>query len=233
MRLEDVMDGSAFEMEERAEEGPQEVKDNHEPAPVKKRKREAMESLVGDLISTRTTKVSPALPDPDEEYEAERQVLQRASTSRIEREPTVIIEATRKPSMLQSISRSESFAARPTAGTGRVSSRLSPVRRTSPARNTVEAPAVAQREPSAPPHISADVPPNAKAGPSGVSSSPQFFAGLRFSHDIKESSGGLEKALVTHGAELVSEQRRLAGEDVDYVVIRLCVWRVLMCMIQY
>lgn len=50
---------------------------------------------------------------------------------------------------------------------------------------------------------------------------PQIFAGLRFSHLIDEGYEGLERALVAHGGEVVSEQQRLAGEHVDRVIVRL------------
>ncbi|ORX39769.1 hypothetical protein BD324DRAFT_233372 [Kockovaella imperatae] len=50
---------------------------------------------------------------------------------------------------------------------------------------------------------------------------PRIFDGLRFSHVIQENCESLEKALVGHGGMLVSETERLAGAQVDYIIVRL------------
>jgi len=55
----------------------------------------------------------------------------------------------------------------------------------------------------------------------GRIASTDFYAGLRFSHNIAEQCEGLEKALVTHGGLLVSEKERLDGARVDFIVVRL------------
>lgn len=48
-----------------------------------------------------------------------------------------------------------------------------------------------------------------------------FYDGLRFSHIIDEECVGLENALVAHGGTFVPNEERLAGTEVDYVVVRL------------
>ncbi|WWD15806.1 hypothetical protein CI109_100230 [Kwoniella shandongensis] len=201
VNAEDVINGTSHKPEERrpvAVEAGQPVAtsaaDNAEPAAIRKRKREGLNSLVGELISTTSVKTesspapdghndqSPLLPPPEDKPE-----------------PLKRLEPERKSSMLH-LSRSTSFAA--TAGPSKTSVLPSSDRTDS-------------MPPTAVAHAVVDAAPQ-----QGGSS--RFFDGLRFSHVIKEQCEGLENALKKHGGVLVTEAERLEGEKVDFVIVRLC-----------
>jgi DNA replication regulator DPB11 len=55
----------------------------------------------------------------------------------------------------------------------------------------------------------------------GGQSAVQIFAGLRIGHLIDEAYEGLERALAAHGGTFITEEQRLQGAQVDYVVVRL------------
>jgi DNA replication regulator DPB11 len=202
---EDVISGKIWEREEAAV-AEEEAEEEKEPAVVKKRKRPAMDSLVGEIISTAGVKVENDV-DMTNQGDVNLDDLPLEITEipppiPKEEEPRQVVE--RKPSMLHS-SRSTSFAARfPVAGPSRPSP-LNP----DPSFPSTAPAAVVQRAGDMPTDKPAPAP------------SPAFYTGLVFSHAINEQCEGLEKALKSHGGLLVSESDRLAGKDVDYVIIRL------------
>jgi hypothetical protein len=200
-----VLSGKIFEEEEKAVEKPGAEDEHHEPAVVKKRKRPAMDSLVGEIFSTTIVKAEliPVIQAIEEEKAVPMILDDRAVPLPVSlAEPP---EPERKPSMLH-LSRDTSFAApAPVAGP----SRLTPV----------------HADPSVPSTIIAahpvDVDTELNVNPAP---SPMFYTGYRFSHVIEESCGGLEKALTSHGGILITEEERLQGAEVDYVIMRLLVY---------
>lgn len=160
----------------------------NEPAALRKRKREGMSSLVGEIISTTAVKT-----EQDEPQEGETSDV--FSDAQARDTPTRASSGRRKASLLHA-SRTTSFSAGP--------SKLSIV--------------YPEIDPSMP--ATAPVQPTSHGQADGNARG-QIFAGLRISHLIDESPEGLQGALRQHGAELVSEEERLDGQEVDFVVVRL------------
>ncbi|KAK4687729.1 DNA replication regulator DPB11, partial [Tremellales sp. Uapishka_1] len=219
-------DVTSEKVEEMPEEKQEAKEEKEELAVVKKRKRDGLESLVGDIISTTTAKTEPSLPiNPASMTNVREQVATRAislsgpahdgvlsktslsppteerpnPSDRSYREPTVV-DPIRRPSMLHQ-TKSTSFAE---------PSRTLPTPPTSTDTGAV-GPENDRSAPAPPPPV--------EDATGGQNSS--FFAGLRFSHCISEQSEGLERALVHHGGEVVTEEERGKGEEVDYIVVRL------------
>lgn len=183
-----------------------EAEAENEPAVVRKRKREGMESLVGEIISTTAVKVEPdeglpqqvdIKPGDDTDLNDDGGIGSAIKSGEMAAPeiPTRSSGSSRKPSLLHA-SRTTSFSAGP--------SKLSMV--------------TPEPDPS--------MPATAPVRPTGDqlarhNDTPQIFAGLRISHLIEESYEGLQRALVAHGAELVSEEDRVEGQEVDYVIVRL------------
>ena len=228
---DDVLNGTVQRADPVVRAENKQAVESYEPAVMRKRKSEAMDSLVGEIISTtavRAEKAPPMMnsidPVPNSAVNFEpvsamtstahpprpvvkaKQTILEASVSDLSEdirprgpEP----ESQRKPSMLHS-SRAISFAAAqpPRLHSASVSS----------APDLILVPPL--------PAIAATVPTRIQTIPS---TSSNFFAGLRFSHDIAEQCEGLENALVTHGGLLIAERERLKGAAVDFVIVRLCV----------
>lgn len=178
VKAEDVLSGDVLMDEEAVLK--KEPKEEDGPAVIRKRKREDIDSLVGNLISTTMAKVE-AGSDGD------------ITPSRPSRRGTASSEL-RKSSLLH---------ATRTASFGPSKPNLDPMPMAS-------MPATAPQPPTA----------ELLAGKSGA---PPIFAGLRIGHLIDEAYGGLERAIVAHGATLVTEEQRLQGDQVDYVIVRLWV----------
>lgn len=197
-----------------------------EPAVVRKRKTGSMANLVGDLIST-TGKVEPKEGRTDEEHDAAMPV---AGPSRLgsdtdvaarraqkeERQPEKRLGLDRQPSVLHRL-RATAFDEPTRAADARVGE-----------------PTDSKATSSFPPTASARdaTPSTLPLGPADVESRKEddqmvpdvkFYDGLRFCHVIEEECRGLEQALLAHGGVLVSNEDRLAGTEVDYIVVRLWV----------
>jgi len=172
LKAEDVINGTVF-LEEGEVVKKAVVKEEEGPAVLRKRKREDIDSLVGNLISTTIAKIE--VPDA-------------TTPSRPSGRGTASNEL-RKASLLHA-TRTTSF--------GPVKSSDGP---------TPSMPATAPQPPTG------ELP----SGQTGA----QIFAGLRIGHLIDEAYEGLERALAAHGGTFVTEQQRLGGEQVDYVVVRL------------
>lgn len=189
MRYEDVIDGTAFIAPEKAAE-----EQDEEPVVVKKRKRDNIDSLVGELLST--TKAEPVEADEPNRDTSEEKEAEDAKP-KVDALPSRSSVFERKPSVLHA-TRDSAFATPASAGPSRLPSSR------------------------APPSSDLSVP---NTGPSTSRSRGQnnnlFFDGLVFSHAIAEGYQGLESALTQFGGKVVSESDRLAGEQVDYVVIRM------------
>jgi DNA replication regulator DPB11 len=171
VKAEDVINGTIF-LEDGEVVKKEIVKEEEGPAVLRKRKREDIDSLVGDLISTTVAKIeigdgTPTRPSGRGTASNE---LRKAS----------LLHATR------------------TASFGPVKSNDGP---------TPSMPATAPQPPTA----------ELLRGQSAV----QIFAGLRIGHLIEEAYEGLERALAAHGGTFVTEEQRLQGAQVDYVVVRL------------
>jgi hypothetical protein len=164
---------------------------------------------VGEIISTATVKV--------EQPEAGAHDSDQPTTSVLDSnrhdnnhdhdqsgdvDPTMGPRLTRKASLLHA-SRTTSFSAGP--------SKLS---------NVYTHPQ-SQLDPSMLSTAPSRIPKSSGSGGDANDTNPKFFHGLRISHLIEEAYEGLQSALLAHGAELVSEEERLDGKEVDYVVVRL------------
>ncbi|ORY32222.1 hypothetical protein BCR39DRAFT_523376 [Naematelia encephala] len=188
---EDVFSGKAF-IEPEAEKKPAEEAEVHQPAAVRKRKREHMD-LVGEIIST-AVKKEPEEPsrEPtaglDDVPGPSKDNQQVQATDKGARRPT---EVEQKPSILHT-SRQTSFTAGPSA---------------------VSAKAGGEVKPRDMPNHDHDVSAAALEPPQ------QFFAGLRFTHNISQDCEGLERAIALHGGQLVIG----TSEDakIDFFIIRL------------
>ncbi|KAK8869919.1 hypothetical protein IAR55_000487 [Kwoniella newhampshirensis] len=216
---DDVINGITRQLEDKKpplESGPSTVAnaaDNLEPAAIRKRRKEGLNTLVGELISTTSVRAETTLPTVDgvESHPSPTNQPANELLPSTEVEDTAQLRKTvtplRKESMLH-MSRSTSFAA-PTAGPSNPS-----------AFRTSEA--------TEPKHPTAAVPQVDVAGDDANVSHQdsqrptRFFDGLRFSHVIKEHCEGLENALKMHGGVLVTEGQRLEGEKVDFAIVRLC-----------
>ena len=205
-----------------------EASESNEPAVLRKRKREAMNSLVGEIISTTAVKTEQPEPVPmsaaaEADPAATSAALRASLLSANEAKPGM---SHPDPLEREKISRRpERISLRPEPEPARKLSMLHASRATSftkvePARPQST---TAQSPPSS--SVPTSFPPTAPIFPikdhDQFKPSANFFAGLRFSLVIAEYSGGLEKALVAHGGVLVAEQDRLDGAAVDFIVIRL------------
>lgn len=180
-----------MEFEDSKPQVPKAEAEENEPAAVRKRKREGMSSLVGEIISTTAIKAEPEEPPEN----AQSEVFDDTSAAGLD-VPNATRASGRRQASLLHASRTTSFSAGP--------SKLSMV------YPEVD-PSMPATAPSRPPNDGAvDLDGNGK-----------FFAGLKISHLIDESPEGLQGALGQHGAELVTEEERLEGTEVDYVVVRL------------
>lgn len=203
-----------------------------EPAVMRKRKRDPIDSLVGDIISMTSAKgeekiradeemqdaqpiaepSNHAVPFEDKEGTkaemSDRSIL--PDKQHLERRPTEVDPISTRPEREQPERRPTKVDRKPSIlHTSRHTSFAAPL------------PPTAKLVPSVDPSL----PPTATIVRSEVQQDPAapavFFAGLRFSHNIAEHSEGLEKALQVHGGVFVPEKERLEGEEVDYVVVRL------------
>jgi DNA replication regulator DPB11 len=173
VKAEDVINGTIFLEDGDAPKKEVAVKEEEGPAVLRKRKREDIDSLVGDLISTTVAKMEIG----------DAQTPTRPSgrgTASNELRKASLLHATR------------------TASFGPVKSNDGP---------TPSMPA------TAPQPLTGEIP----DGKSAI----QIFAGLRIGHLIDEAYEGLERALAAHGGTFVTEEQRLQGQPVDYVVVRL------------
>lgn len=192
-----------------------------EPAMVRKRRREGMPTLVDELISTARVKVeqptefelsldrpvSPSIHGATEDPKDDAPILEA-------QEPQVLVKVEKKPSMLH-VSRSTSFATPHTAGPS-----------DEPDSDALDHPPAAdgvRPESAVPARLSAKDDSGAVGEVSKPITSSKFFEGVKFGHIIKDQKELFEKALLDHGGILVSEDDRKQGEEVDYVVMRLCV----------
>lgn len=204
--------------------------ENNEPIVLRKRKREAIDSLVGEIFSTTVVKSEPDVPLAEQTVvapqpgvaamdavsvhaEAAATGEESAPSNGINREsvlPDLLNESrprpsfadpSRKQSMLHS-SRATSFTA---------------VEPSKPQLTSARPAQIISVLPSLP---AAVTPISLEAGNS-LGTPSQFFSGLTFSHNISEQCEGLEKALVVHGGSMVTEQERSDGTLVDFVVVRL------------
>jgi DNA replication regulator DPB11 len=162
--------------EEKVVETKQEAKEDEGPAVLRKRKREDIDSLVGDLISTTVAKV-----EASEGLGGPMPLKASRGTASHELRKASLLHATR------------------TASFGPSKSNGDP---------TPSMPATAPQPPTG----------EMLGKHSGAS---QIFSGLRISHLIDDAYDSLERALAAHGGTFVTEQQRLQGEHVDYVVVRL------------
>ncbi|WVR05087.1 hypothetical protein IAU60_002099 [Kwoniella sp. DSM 27419] len=166
--------------------------EHHEPAVIRKRRTEGLNTLVGELIST----AGPSTTIKSEQtVEGEdRTKLEPGTATKSTKSST---ESNGKPSLLH-VSRSTSFAGHSKLALGTT-------------EQTTSLPPTAPAQPEV-----IDQATSAADGP------PQFFRGLTFSHVIAEQCDALENALVQHGGSFVSDDRRRSGAKVDYIVVRLC-----------
>lgn len=176
---EEVLDGSVFErLRPRSSPPPQ----DDQPVIVRKRKRETMDTLVGELLSTANVEAEVKVEVVDVDAQEHGQDV---TTDEL---PSRGDAFERKPSVLHA-SRSDSFAKISAAGPSRSDSFAIP---------------------------NAD-------GSTSVPRAPRkkIYAGLRFAYAIPQGAKPLENAILGLGATLIREPERLAGEPVDYLVIRL------------
>lgn len=168
-----------------------EEEDTNEPAVLKKRKRDS--NLVNELLSnTAAVKVEVSAAAP---FDPEALVDKPSKAG-----------AESRTSMLH-ISRTTSFGPTGLAGKPREDSTSS--------KGTTSNGAT----------TSSGLPETVRSGgdTSSGGSGPvlRIFEGLRFSHVIASETRGLEEALKRYGGTVVSEEERLEGEHVDYVIVRL------------
>jgi hypothetical protein len=194
-----VLNGTVPRVEAKKDD-PQE--EDNEPATLRKRKRENLDNLVGELISSAAIKVEPssdALVPPVNPEDEDSKHAHIATTDPDEAPLIPPRQARREPELrktsLLHATRTNSFAG--------------------PSKPSTHA---LELDPSLPASVASA--PDAQSAPEGEEF-PSIFDGLRFSHLIEEKAAGLEQALIKHGGKLVSEQERLDGEEVDYVIVRL------------
>ncbi|WVF72304.1 hypothetical protein IAT40_007117 [Kwoniella sp. CBS 6097] len=204
VQADDVLNGT-LEFDQPAEKKPEvqtvgggDAVDNNEPAVMRKRKREGIDNLVSELVSTTGTGIGPgtALKTDPFSMQEDRSKLSDGSSSN---------SKGGKPSLLH-VSRSTSFANTSNTNAGPSSSKQFPI------------PSATERTSSIPP--TAQPPPGVM--PSEKAGAKQFFEGLKFSHVIAEQCDALEEALKVHGGILISDEQRRQGERVDYIIVRLC-----------
>ncbi|WWC69573.1 uncharacterized protein I206_103516 [Kwoniella pini CBS 10737] len=166
--------------------------DSNEPAVMRKRKRESINTLVTELVSTTGTKprdksipkrsLSPPKPP--------------TSAAALDQQPD------RKPSLLH-VSRSTSFAIN------------APREEKSDLDRTTAIPPVIDQSTMETEDTRQDIAADALIPK-------RFFEGLRFSHVIQEQCDGLENAIRQHGGTVINDENRREGERVDYIIVRLC-----------
>jgi DNA replication regulator DPB11 len=196
-----VLNGTVPRVEVKRDD-PQE--EDNEPATLRKRKRENLDNLVGELISSAAIKVEPSTDA----------LVPPANPDDLDFKPSLAHVATPDPAEAPMIAPRQSRR-EPEL---RKTSLLHATRTNSFAGPSKAAAHTLELDPSLP----ASVPsaPVTQPAPGGEEF-PLIFDGLRFSHLIEEKAAGLEQALIKHGGTLVSEQERLDGEDVDYIIVRL------------
>ena len=204
-------------------EAKKEEKVEQEPAVVKKRKRDAMDSLVGDIISTASrsnmprereaSRTASAGPEPKEvkpEVDVDVDVPPPPQVEQGRREPE------RKPSLLHRTRTSAFEDPRP------LDRPLADRKPTSSFPPTALGPTTSSSATlPLPPEIMGDGDVNVKMEADDLEVNDKFFSGLRFSHVIEEKCKGLEVALVAHGGVFIPDKERQAGAEVDYIVVRL------------
>ena len=243
-RADDVMNGIIF-----ADEKPAEVKKREEePTALKKRRKEGITSLVGELMTTtaRETRVKTepaedaemAVDAPDDVREQDRRRPKREEDSttdeglrsmgrpEVERKPSLLhrprTSAFDAPALSADAKTTLSFPPTGNAldANGLPSISDPPPRTTTPPTQ----PLAADRNDQSAAYADSL---NAQAGGSALAAvdlprpDGKFFDGLRFCHVIDEECDGLEKALQFHGGVLLTDEERLNGAEVDYVVVRL------------
>lgn len=202
--------------------------EENEPAAVRKRKSGNMANLVGNLIST-TVKVEPKEEDRTDQGGGVV-AMPEAGPSKLRSDDGYIPPANAKLKEEQKVER-----------------RLVPERQQSVLHRlratAFEEPATAAEPSSRPPtdtKTTSSFPPTALARIPTPSTQPlgpvdsesrqedgdvvpdvKFYDGLRFCHVIEEQCVGLEQAILAHGGMLVSNEDRLKGAEVDYIVVRL------------
>nr|XP_018263947.1 uncharacterized protein I303_03824 [Kwoniella dejecticola CBS 10117]OBR86105.1 hypothetical protein I303_03824 [Kwoniella dejecticola CBS 10117] len=171
---------------------PTDAIDNNEPAVMRKRKRESINTLVTELVSTTGNK-------PRQSTTPKRSMSPpKLPTSNTFDDQ----QADRKPSLLH-VSRSTSFATNPSKAEAHM-----------PDKSTSIPPV---------PEVTRAETDSAKQDNAPDSSIPKrFFEGMRFSHVIQEQCDGLENAIRQHGGTMIKDEDRRNGEQVDYIIVRLC-----------
>ena len=229
-----MLDGSVFRQTGVKNEG---KKEEEKPAVVKRRRKEALDSLVGEIIST-AVKTEPRTNDDADDMVNCKDMNVEAGASRTEGDPaldTVPVplrpdgrrEPERKPSLLHR-PRTAAFELPTPTSEPRTTASFPP---TAPAQSSFAPTAPIQRidTPETIPLTSAErkavQADQADEDLDDTKPDMMFYEGLRFSHVIDEECSGLEKALVAHGGTYVPNEERLAGAEVDYVVVRLYVQR--------
>lgn len=223
LRAEDVLNGKVVREEPKAQiEVKPETTESNEPAVMRKRKREALDSLVGELISTTAIKVEPlAEPSAAIGQPAAKQVVQPAL------QPTAFPAIDLKPDRLNAEPVEDTKSRRHEPDLSRKPSMLHTSRATSFTAAEFSKPQVPFAPSTHTPAMPLSPPPTAavismKREPTRTAQG-NFYAGYRFSHNIDEHCEGLENALVAHGGTLITEQERMQGAPVDFVVVRLYV----------
>jgi hypothetical protein len=228
-----VLDGSVFLQHTAKDES---KKEEEKPAVIKRRRKEALDSLVGDIISTAVKIESKTGDDTEDVIDGEHGNAE-AGAYRREAEPAPDTipapktradgrrEPERKPSLLHR-PRTAAFELPTPTSEPRTSASFPP---TAPAQSHLAPTAAIQRVdtpetiPITPAERKAEHADQADENMDDTKPDMMFYDGLRFSHVIDEECSGLEKALVAHGGIYVPNEERLAGAEVDYVVVRLYV----------
>ncbi|KAL7422194.1 protein kinase activating protein dpb11 [Cryptotrichosporon argae] len=199
-KAEDVLSGNLPKLGKEAKH------DEPEPVVIKRRKKDGMDGLVGDILSvTPVVKTDPADIKPDIKTDADAMNVDpkgEAAAALLAR--TSAFE--RKPSVLHA-SRSTSFQAQPSAA--------------GPSREPDTSTTAASGRPLSDMSLPSSARFSGGIQPPATASGAQMFGGLKFSHTVAEGFGGLENALRQHGGEVVPEADRLQGAEVDYVIVRL------------
>lgn len=222
-----MLDGSIFRQQGVKDEG---TKEEEKPAVIKRRRKEALDNLVGDIISTTVKTESRSNEDdvsiPDNHANAEGGPS--GAKHDLPHQPIPVIqtradgrrEPERKPSLLHR-PRNAAFELPTPTSEPRTTASFPP---TAPAQSSCapNAPPPRVETPETQPLPAAERKMNQDdAEMDDTKPDMMFYDGLRFSHIIDEECVGLENALVAHGGTFVPNEERLAGTEVDYVVVRL------------
>ena len=220
-----MLDGSVFRQQGLKDDV---KKEEERPAVVKRRRKEALDSLVGDIIST-AVKTEPKAREEDvADVEAGPSRLPTDMEGEAAVQPVPAHKLTadgrreveRKPSLLHR-PRTAAFELPTPTSEPRTTASFPP---TAPASSSF-APAAAIARVDTPetlPLTAAE----RKADQDNeemddTKPDMMFYDGLHFSHIIDEECRGLEMALVAHGGQYIPNEERVAGTEVDYVVVRL------------